>query len=603
MHNRDAKDASISDSVSSSSSTRTNKYQIAHGLFHLFCVLLLNVPMKTRWRGIVAGIVTACLSLYFVPSAFIFTCMSIFVFLLVGVFIGFIVCFCMISSDEQPQCNFTSKSLSKETFERHRNKFEEWIQSDFSAMILPGSNPGINTGTNIDSDDDLDRLPVQIREVIQRIVSHFIRDFIDIWYDELIPTSQDRSFQVQVEKLIIHAILALYTCTKGRQGEIAPLLVYGFLQVLIINIKAFRKFEAVLTTAASFTPSQPEGTHHLHNHDLNSYLRDYISSHKDKDPFWKSMSYSSVQELSHLYHYSANWLRHLLSNSEIAAFPKSCQSILLAELLANQFLYPIIQKICDPYYLNKTIIWIIQQRYLMTFTSVLSSSSQKKLNMIELKMKIRQIQNIPYLDTSEFYLNVQIEGMKQKKKTRMMNVHARNNKTEPLTFKLFYMPSIALHVEFFMSVTDSATDICLSKSDIILPIKEILLNRHFRLSIPLNPVSGKYFRRVPASKPSPNSDIIVVMTEWSVRDLDNSISMKRTRPVVQRRELTPPSHPIKPKPGKLLRSGSLSSLPLVHQGASDNAEANDIDVPAHPSAPGSSDTWTIMLNDVLDLDN
>lgn len=541
---------------------------------------------KVGYIGIAICSIFIVILFYISSSIWIF--LLILACLCIGVFTGMLVGF---GSTEDLVSSRVQNDHLKGEFARwfHQSLLpKEFHISDIKSPLMMASEGNLTSQLH-----SLDIFSPKIKELLYEIISCFMRDFVDSWYSS-IDTSQKRIFQIQIERLVSQAILSIYRMTKGRLFDIVTLMSYGLLNALIIEIRAFRQFESVLTAAASFTPHSDTTAQLQQRYDLNAYLRDYISAKKD-DPFWRSMSYSTNQELSYLNNYVSIWINKLLPLSEMS-YQYSCQRIFLEEVLSTQFLYPIIQWISDPFWINKLVIYVIKQRYL----KLTIYDSPQKLAMMELRIKLLQVQNIPYLETSEFYLVFSINGMK-KKRTRTLNVYTRSNKTEPLFFKLMLSPATQITIEFIMSVTDS-TDICLAIAEETLSSKDILPMKPITMQFALKPISSRYFQGIGNDE----TKYITIHTELSMRDImkhgdSRKIQSKQSHSVYQK--------PIKRQNSLIQLSTSKQSDRQVH---SDVEEAvitlkgeSKIDTKKSKKNKKvrNSSTWTVTLDDILESNN
>lgn len=245
-------------------------------------------------------------------------------------------------------------------------------------------------------------LSPSLQAKITLILDYFIRDFIDYWYDTL-NQSGYREFQSTVRSSLLSAMDSLLSLARANKGpesvDLLSLVIYGLTNAVILHMKEFREFESVSPQYAS--------------------LEAFIEGHSDS-PYWKGFHTSHQAELDHLHHVAALLLSRLLPPEDAASPPLFS---LLKELIAGQFLWPLLDRLSEPDTLNSFLLRWLKPPFE-------SAAKEESSSLMSIKLKITQIQNIPFLSSAEFYLVFGIDGVK--KKTRLLNLYSSSNKTEPL---------------------------------------------------------------------------------------------------------------------------------------------------------------------------
>ncbi|KAJ3055545.1 sorting nexin 13 [Rhizophlyctis rosea] len=164
---------------------------------------------------------------------------------------------------------------------------------------------------------------------MDRLLDHFVRDFISNWYD-FYDVSKTREFQSSVRALMRHVMVEFGLHSKRANATSIALPLF---QVVIVHMRQYRDFE-------------------LSSLPLQNYLLQNPTS-----------SFARLQSTSEL----AHRLRELSTHLAVRLLPPSDRSSPVAfsfarEILATTVLMPMIESFSDPDFINQKIVGYLGKR-------------------------------------------------------------------------------------------------------------------------------------------------------------------------------------------------------------------------------------------------
>jgi hypothetical protein len=234
-----------------------------------------------------------------------------------------------------------------------------------------------------------------IDEELHKIIDLFIRDYIEAWYSTEISIRQD--FAQLIRSSMYSAIRHVTLCMKTIDWEhfIMNILTHN----LVIQMRMLKKTKENRTFCSSPQLNSPKTISSQSSKMQQAQLQATLNEANLVDAFFELeaqiekvicrdiITYSSaekehefLQELSEILCYS------LFSAHAFACLPLRC---LIREIMANQLLKSTIENVCDPDYINQTLLYWCQDQAPLTenfLTSINHCESLDELNELALKI-------------------------------------------------------------------------------------------------------------------------------------------------------------------------------------------------------------------------
>ncbi|XP_067942910.1 sorting nexin-13-like [Watersipora subatra] len=186
-----------------------------------------------------------------------------------------------------------------------------------------------------------------IDEQLQEVIKYIFRDYIDVWYREV---STDSSFPHELRKVLNSAIANF--ASRAKAIDWTPLLTHKLVDEMASHVKLYRRAyqqERKMNAEESGDGGEEQPATEV----IEKYFFEYET--EMEEVCREAVSTDQQREIDYLQELTEMLLFFLLPDEE---FSQRMFRFIVREVLVQGVIYPLIDRISEPDYVNQYIIWM-----------------------------------------------------------------------------------------------------------------------------------------------------------------------------------------------------------------------------------------------------